>query len=117
MGVIVMAFDGPPATFSTRWTNGINAAATQGVSRDAADVSAADAWLQHRTGQIVHNDVVDRQGQVFRWRQATAAMDVPPGTRFLAIVVYASENRANDNAFPELHGHYADDAAVMLSRR
>lgn len=32
-------------------------------------------------------------------------------------MVYAQQNVSNDYDFPELHGHYADDAAVVLSRR
>ncbi len=117
MGVQVMAFNGAPTSFAARWTNGINAAVAQGRSRDDADVSAADAWLRHRTAQILHSDPADKAGDAFVWRQASASMNLPPGTRFLAISVYAFENRFNDDVFPELHGHYADDAAVVLSRR
>lgn len=117
MGVQLMAFDGPPTNFRTRFSNGINAAIAQGVSRDDADVATANAWLRHRTGRFNHNSPGDKQGAIYGWRQATATMDLPAGTRFLAIVVFAFENRTDDNVFPELHGHYADDAAVVLSPR
>jgi len=89
----------------------------QGVSRDNADVSGVDAWLRHRTATFRHNQSADRQGDVYGWRHAAATMDLPPGTRFIAINVYASENVTNDATFPELHGHYADDASFVLSRR
>jgi hypothetical protein len=116
-GVVVMAFDGTPDTFATRWTNGINAASDQGTSRDAADVSGVDAWLRHVTAQFRHNLEDDKDGDVYRWRQSTATMDIPSGTRFVAIQIYATENLLNDEAFPELHGHYADDASLVLRLR
>jgi hypothetical protein len=115
-GVVVMAFDGGPDTFATRWTNGINAASDQGTSRDAADVSGVDAWLRHVTAQFRHNLEADKADDVdvYEWRQSTATMDIPSETRFVAIQIYATENLSNDEAFPEFHGHYADDASLVL---
>jgi hypothetical protein len=116
-GVVIMAFDGPPTTFGARWTNGVNAAVAQGRTRDEADMTGVDGWLRHRTASFRHNRPEDRVGDVFQWRRADVTADLPPGTRFLAIVVYASENVKNDTAFPELHGHYVDEAEVRLTPR
>lgn len=109
-GVVIIAFDGLPTTFATRLTAGVNQALDQGVSRDVAVVTGA--WLQggHKTATITH-------GQPGTWLPISARMNVPAGTRFLAINVYVNENKANDPAFPELHGHYADDASVVVTRR
>ncbi len=116
-GIAAIAFDGPPTTYPQRVANGVEAATEQGTSRDAADVSGVDAWLRYRTFGLRHNRAADRQGDVYGWRQGGGSMDLPVGTRFVAMFVYAAENVANDAAFPELHGHYADDATLVLSRR
>jgi hypothetical protein len=33
------------------------------------------------------------------------------------MIVLATENARNDTAAPEFHGHYADDAALVLELR
>jgi hypothetical protein len=124
-GVYLIAFDGEPATFAARWTNGVNAAVAQGVSRDLADMTGVDGWLRHRASSFRHNDPADRisaastpdeyDGDVFAWRRGEVIMEVPPQTRFLAVIMIALENVRNDTEFPELHGHYADDATLVLS--
>jgi hypothetical protein len=112
--VIVVAFDGAPATFGTRWTNGINAAIAQGVPRDDADMTGVDGWLLHRQTRIRHVEPEDRVGDVFDWRRVEVTADLPAGTTFVALVLAALENVANEAAFPEFHGNYADDAELTL---
>lgn len=105
-GVHISAYDGLPTTFPTRHTNGVNQAIAQGTSRDNATVT--NAWLRYKSAATNHLTPGT-------WLPVTATMPVPPGTRFLAIVVFANENKQNDPAFPEFHGHYADDAEVVLT--
>lgn len=120
-GVFAIAFDGDIADYQARWANGIAAAAAQGVDRDVADMTGVDGWLLHRRARLRHDDPSDRvatdAGDVFTWREVVIEEDLPGGTTFLVIVLYASENIVNDTAFPEFHGHYADDAGVVLTLR
>jgi hypothetical protein len=120
-GIFAIAFDGDIADYQTRWANGIAAATAQGVDRDLADMTGVDGWLLHRRARLRHNDPSDRiatgAGDVFTWREVAVEEDLPAGTTFLVIVLYASENVVNDTAYPEFHGHYADDATVVLSPR
>lgn len=120
-GVYVIAFDGEIGTYRERWANGITAATEQGVDRDLADMTGVDGWLLHRRVAMRHDDPSDRietaSGDVFDWRELTIEADVPAGTTLLVVVLYALENVLNDTAFPEFHGHYADDAEVVLELR
>jgi hypothetical protein len=120
-GIFAIAFDGDIADYQARWANGIAAATAQGVDRDLADMAGVDGWLLHRRARLRHNDPSDRiatgAGDVFTWREVAIEEDLPAGTTFLVIVLYASENVANDTAYPEFHGHYADDVAVVLDLR
>jgi hypothetical protein len=120
-GIFAIAFDGDIADYQARWANGIAAATAQGVDRDLADMTGVDGWLLHRRARLRHNDPSDRiatdAGDVFTWREVAIEEDLPAGTTFLVIVLYASENVANDTAYPEFHGHYADDVEVVLDLR
>ena len=118
-GIFAIAFDGDIGDYQTRWANGIAAATAQGVDRDLADMTGVDGWLLHRRARLRHDDPSDRiatdAGDVFTWREVAIEEDLPAGTTFLVIVLYASENIVNDTAFPEFHGHYADDVEVVLT--
>jgi hypothetical protein len=117
-GLFLIAFDGAIGAYQERWTNGIAAATEQGVDRDLADMTGVDGWLLHRRVAMRHDDPGDRietaVGDVFEWRELAVEADLPAGTTLLVIVLYALENALNDTAFPEFHGHYADDAEVVL---
>jgi hypothetical protein len=99
-GVQIIAFDGVPATFPSRWVVGVN-------TTPATDDAIPGSWLLRRR-------VSARHLEPGAWRAQEVAMDVPPGTRFLVTLIFASENRVNDTAFPELHGQYGDDASLVL---
>lgn len=50
------------------------------------------------------------------WTGAQRNFAVPPGTRYLALEIYAYENVQNDATRPEFAGHYADDLVLTLAR-
>jgi len=120
-GLFAIAFDGGIGTYQEKWANGIAAATEQGVDRDVADMTGVDGWLLHRRVAMRHDDPGDRietaVGDVFDWRELSIEADLPAGTTLLVVVLYAAENVLNDTAFPEFHGHYADDAEVVLTLR
>jgi uncharacterized repeat protein (TIGR02543 family) len=107
-GIQVVAYDGLPTTFPARQSSGVNQATTQGKTRDEATV--VNAWLRYRSGSIRHRTPGT-------WVPVSVTMAIPPGTRFLAVIIHASENVAQDPVFPEFHGHYGDDASLVLTTR
>ena len=120
-GLFLIAFDGEIGTYQERWANGIAAATAQGVDRDLADMTGVDGWRLHRRVAMRHDDPSDRietaSGDVFDWRELAIEADLPAGTTLLVVVLYALENVLNVTAFPEFHGHYADDTEVVLTPR
>jgi hypothetical protein len=82
----VMAFDGSPADLPARY--------------------AANSWLAEDTAPLI--SVPDS------WQQVQASMVLPPGTTYLLVEIYASEDVFNDGDGPEFSGHYADDMSLML---
>lgn len=49
------------------------------------------------------------------WETITLEMLLPPGSDFILIEVYATENICNDGSDPEFDGHYADGVIVDIS--
>jgi hypothetical protein len=70
-----------------------------------ARYAAAD-WLAERT------TTVNTGGEA--WQQALASLRLPPTTGYLLFEIYAFEDVTND-ASEEFAGHYADDAALVLT--
>jgi hypothetical protein len=82
----VMAFDGNPADVPARY--------------------AASGWLAEDTAPLI--SVPDS------WQLVQASMVLPPGTTYLLVEIYASEDVFNDGDGPEFSGHYADDVSLMM---
>lgn len=49
------------------------------------------------------------------WQQAALQLQLPPGTTYVLVEIYAYEDVRNDAALPEFDGHYADDTALVLT--
>ena len=82
----VMAFGGNPADLPARY--------------------AANSWLAEDTAPLI--SVPDS------WQQVQASMVLPPGTTYLLVEIYASEDVFNDGDELEFSGHYADDVSLTL---
>jgi hypothetical protein len=50
------------------------------------------------------------------WLPAELTFILPPGTRYLAVEIYAFENVFNDAIAPEFDGHFADETSLFLRR-
>ncbi|MDZ7632031.1 MAG: hypothetical protein U5K74_11980 [Gemmatimonadaceae bacterium] len=50
------------------------------------------------------------------WLPAELTFILPPGTRYLAVEIYAFENVFNDATAPEFDGHFADETSLILRR-
>jgi hypothetical protein len=50
------------------------------------------------------------------WQATELTFILPPGTRYLAVEIYAFENVFNDATAPEFDGHFADETSLILRR-
>lgn len=53
-------------------------------------------------------------GLIATWEEASVRLAIPTDAAYLAVLVLASENVANDSTSPELDGHFVDGVRVEL---
>ncbi len=91
--VVLMAYDGSPSTFPSRWES-----------------SAYDSALTYNQGGGLLTD-----GLVETWEQLdTPLLNLPTNTTFLVIDLYAYEDVFNDTSYPEFDGHFVDNVSVQI---
>lgn len=83
----ILAFDGPASELPARF--------------------AANSWLAEQTTSVTTGGA--------QWQQALASLVLPPGTRYLLFEIYAFEDVSNEGTTMEFDGHYADDAALVVT--
>lgn len=88
--LVVTAFSGSPSAFPADYVSG-----------------------NGRLGTVLA-EVIATTG--LNWHTAAVNMELPPGTTYLAVEIYAYEN-VTDDATNEFDGHYADRASLILRRK
>jgi hypothetical protein len=91
--LILMAYDGSPSTFPSRWNS-----------------STYDSALTYCNAGGLLSD-----GLVGTWEQLDAPpLNLPTSTTFLVIDISASEDVFNDYSYPEFDGHFADNISLQV---
>lgn len=90
-GMVLMAYDGSPSTFPTRWVS------------DGYDSSLA--W---------EADDIYSDSDPLLWEEVSCSLHLPTDTTFLVVKIAADEDIFNDYSYPELDGHYADASSVEI---
>ncbi len=81
----------------------------------AYDGTMADYPTRAGQGRLgVKQETLDSDGNPGTWQEVTATFVLPAGTKFFSVLLAAYENNFADPAFPEFHGHYADNASVII---
>jgi len=87
----LMAYDGSPSTFDTRWeTNHYN------------------STLSHTANSIYLDDNPQT------WEKLEHQLALPSETTFVALGLFIYENIYNDYSYPEFDGHFADAVSVEI---
>jgi hypothetical protein len=110
-GMQLIAHDGGPETVQERWLAGIAEAASRNVPRESLERGPGfeGSWLRYRAGAI------GSHSNPGTWLPINVSLPLPAGTTVIQVVIFALETQ-DDAAFPEFHGHYAEDVSVVLSR-
>ncbi len=48
------------------------------------------------------------------WERVVGTIDLPAGTRYVVIEIFAFEDVADDATVPEFDGHFADDVTLVI---
>ena len=88
----ILAFDGSPSTFPSRWK-----------------AQTYDAALAYTVSNPLSSD-----SNPLTWELCTARFKIPANTEFLVMGVKCHENIYNDSVFPEFDGHYADRVSFQI---
>ena len=86
-GIRVAAYDGEPANFPVR------------IGTDALDFAQTP---------------VPADDDQSTWQPGTVQLTLPSGTTYVAVWIFINEGGFNDVAYPEFHGHYADNASLSV---
>jgi hypothetical protein len=90
---ILMAYDGSPSTFPSRWNS-----------------STYDSALTYSSAGGLLSD-----GLVGTWERLDAPiLNLPTNTTFLVIDLHSYEDVFNDYSYPEFDGHFADNVSVQI---
>lgn len=81
--------------------------AFDGLTSELPNRFAAGSWLAQQTTSLTTGGA--------QWQQALASMVLPPGTRYVLFEIYAYEDVSNEGTTAEFDGHYADDAALVMT--
>lgn len=101
MLMVIAAMPGDPSESQARWSAGYLA---------NTDEAVADGWLRRYRASVATD------ADPGTWQELQLVADLPAGTTYIVAALGASENVLNDEVFPELHGHYVDDASLVLTR-
>jgi hypothetical protein len=91
-GLILMAYDGSPSTFPSRW--------------ESSGYSSALVWMQ--AGGLYSDSLAET------WEQLDLSLNLPANTSFLVVKISISEDVYNDTGYPEFDGHFADNVFVEI---
>jgi hypothetical protein len=90
--IVLMAYDGSPDTFPSRW--------------ESSTYSSALAYKD--AGGISTDSLADT------WQGLDITLNLPAATTFIVIDLYAAEDVHNDIPYPEFDGHFADNVSVQI---